>query len=317
MITWDAPWAFALLLPVLLLPLQGRLTGRKALRVASGTNTGAVSLRVQLAWLPKLLQMLGLSLVVVALARPQITHRTKVKTSEGLDIMLAIDTSGSMQENDLRRDATRLDVAKEVVASFVEERPDDRIGVVVFGAEAFTHVPLTLDHRTLSRVLQYVNIGVAGDRSTAIGTAIAVATRRIEKLDAPEKIIILLTDGENTAGKYTPAQAADAAAALGVKIYTIGIGGDRRGFFGGMMGSDVDEDTLRDIAERTGGRYFRARSASDLSEVYARIDELEPTTAEVEELSHDEELYGSWLMAGLGTLLLEFLLSLTWFRRFP
>lgn len=317
MIEWGSPWAFWLLVPVLLLPLQGRLTGRNRLAVAGRQAVERRwTLRLALWWLPGALKIAGLVLLVIALARPRITHRDVVVESEGLDILLALDTSGSMDAPDFSRGmvpVTRLEVAKGVMAQFVDDRPFDRIGLVVFGQEAFTFVPLTLDHDTLGEALEHVQIGVAGKSATAVGSAIAVSGRRMKQVDAPERVVILLTDGRNNVERPDPIQAAHAAAALGIRVYTIGIGGGAARY-----GSDtIDEPTLREIADITGGQFFRATSTSSLQGVYETIDELETSTAEVRELVEHEELYQRYLVPGAILLVLQFLLGATWLRRGP
>ncbi len=326
MTEFGSPWAFVLLLPVLALPAQAWLTGRNRLAVARlEALEGTLSLRVLLAWVPAALRLLGLVLLVIALARPRITLTDTVVESEGLDILLAVDTSGSMQEEDLsigRATQDRLAVAKRVLRDFIEGRPHDRIGVVVFGEEAFTFVPLTTDHASLLEVMRGVEIGVAGAQGTAIGSAIAVGAKRLKDLDAPSKILILLTDGRNNAGRIEPLQAAQAAAALDIRIYTIGVGGQASsGGFGGlfrsMMSEGLDEEGLKAIAEVSDGKYFRATSSTALEQIYATIDELEPSPAEVRELVHHEELFRRFAIPGALLLMLQVLLSHTVLRRGP
>jgi len=314
MIVWAYPWVFLLAPLVLALPWQPRLTGRAALHVPGpNVHEGGWSVRRALAVLPPALRVVAGLLLLAALARPQITHRDTVVTSEGLDIMLAIDTSSSMRAGDLasgRRNLNRLDLAKAVMAEFVKARTMDRVGVVVFGSEAYTHVPLTHDHNTLLQVLSAVQIGVAGDSATAIGTAIAVGAKRLKDLEAPSKILILLTDGNSNAGSLTPLQAADLARKLGIRIYTVGVGA--QGPRGGL-----DQRTLSAVAEATGGRFFMARNADSLREVYRVIDELEPSPGESEELTRNEERYADYLLPAWWLLVLEWLLSTTVLRRWP
>lgn len=314
----DPLWLL-LLVPVLLLPLQARLTGRNRLAVGRlDAMRRRLTLRLLLAPVPGVLGVLGLVLVVVALARPQHTRRDVIVESEGLDILLTVDTSGSMKAEDLSsglQPVNRLQVAKGVMAEFIEQRPHDRIGVVVFGEEAFTRVPLTLDHQTLLDLLDQVEIGMAGPQGTAIGTAIGVSARRLKDLEAKSKVVILLTDGKSNAGKISPMEAAQAAAALGIKIYTIGVGAER-GLFG-VMGDGMDEDGLKRIAEATGGRFFRATDTQSLQRVYETIDELEPSPAEVVELVEHVELFRRFLVPGLALLGVQLLLSHTWLRRSP
>lgn len=322
MITWANPWAFALLAAVALLPFQARWTGRLALRVPGpAAYQGGVSLRQRLAVTPLLLRMAGLALLVIAFARPQLVTRSTTRTSDGLDILLAVDTSGSMRAEDLTfngRGLDRLDVAKSVMDGFITRRPQDRIGVVVFGEEAFTHVPLTLDHRTLRDVLRTVAIGTAGESRTAIGSAIAVSAKRLKDLEAPSKVVILLTDGRSNAGRLAPLEAARLAAALDIKVYTIGVGANLgRSMLFGLSADGVDEPTLKEVAALTGARYFRATDAGSLERVFEEIDTLEPSPGETEELVEREERFARWLAPGLLLLLLDLLLSATWLRRAP
>lgn len=324
MITWATPWAFALLILVALLPWQPRWTGVLRLIVPGlDVHEAGWTVRRAVAWLPLALRMVGLALCVVAMARPQLTNKRTVVESEGLDIILAVDTSGSMRAQDMTsgvQAVDRLSVAKAVMARFVEERPYDRIGVVVFGAEAFTHVPLTLDHDTLTSVLDQVQIGVAGEGATAIGSAIAVSSKRLADLKAPSKLVILLTDGRSNAGRFEPKQAAELAKALGIKVYTIGVGGGNPrggGLFARMNQDGVDEESLKEVAATTGAAYFRATDTRALQSVYDKINKLEPSPAEVEQIEDHEELYRRFLVPGVVLLFLQSLLSTTWLRRWP
>lgn len=322
MIEWANPWALLLLPLALWLPWRGGGPRLPWPSVAALQARGGP--RLWLAPLPPLLGAAGLCLLVAALARPQLVNRERIVEHEGIDIMLVLDTSGSMDAEDYTlsgRGVTRLRVAKEVIADFAAGRPDDRIGLVVFGEEAFTQVPLTLDKDALVSILSQVELGVAGRRATAIGDAMAVAGARLKDLDAPEKLMILLTDGSNNAGQVSPLEAAEALRALGVKVYTVGIGtvgggGGLRGLFGGR-GGDLDEDTLRAIATTTKAAYFRADSTQALREVYATIDQLEKSTAEVEEHVDTEERFHPWLAGDLLLLGLQLLLGETWLRRLP
>jgi Ca-activated chloride channel family protein len=318
MIELAAPAWLWLAVPVLLLPAQRWVTGRNVLAVPSG-GSGFPGLRAVLAPLPLALRILGMLLVVVALARPRVTHRSVSVESEGLDIILALDTSGSMKAEDFNvglQPVNRLQVAKGVIAEFVQKRPYDRIGVVVFGEEAFTQVPLTLDHATLVDMLEQVEIGVAGSQGTAVGTALAVSSKRVKDLQSKEKIVVLLTDGQSNAGRISPMEAAQAAAALGIKVYTIGVGGERTGLLS-MLSEGVDVEGLTAIAEATGGRFFRATSTQSLQQVYTTIDELEPSTAEVRQLVQHEERFRWFLVPGLALLLADALLAATALRRGP
>lgn len=321
MIELAHPAFLLLLLPVLAIPLQGRLTGRNALAVPRlDALRGGFSVRVALAWVPTALRVVGLALVVIALARPRETRRDVQVESDGLDIVLAVDISGSMRAEDFTlglQPVNRLQVAKGVMARFVEGRPHDRIGVVVFGEEAFTQVPLTLDHDTLVEMLDQIEIGVAGAQGTAIGTGLAVSAKRLKDLDAPGRLVVLLTDGRNNAGRISPMDAAQAAAALGIKVYAIGVGAQSRaiGLFGGADG--LDEQGLTRMAEATGGRFFRATDSNSLQQIYETIDELEPSPAVVTELVDHVERFRDFLVPGLLLLLADVLLSATLLRRGP
>jgi len=316
---WGQAWVLWLLPIVVVVPWLSRQP-RLAWSALSLTDARP-TLRQRLAFLPTLLTSLGLAALVFALARPQHVDRQRVVEREGIDILLVLDTSGSMEAEDYsvgRRRVSRLRAAKEVIARFVEGRPDDRIGLVVFGEQAFTQVPLTTDHGAMQRFLQQVSIGIAG-QSTAIGDAIAIAAQRMKELDAPERVIILLTDGDSRTG-MDPIDAAKAAAALDMRVYTIGMGASGGG--GGVLGlfgrgSSLDEGTLKEIARLTDARYFRADDTRSLLEVYETIDALETSTAEVEEFVHRDERYHSVLALGLLLLLLQQLLAQTWLRRLP
>jgi Ca-activated chloride channel family protein len=286
----------------------------------------AVGAKVVLGHLPPLLASLGLMALTVALARPQLVDRERVVEREGIDIQVVLDTSGSMEAEDFvvaGRSANRLEVSKAVIAKFIEGRPDDRVGLVLFGEEAFTQVPLTLDHKAVVGMLNQVEIGMAGSKATAIGDAIAVAGRPLKELEAESRVMILLTDGKSNAGKVDPLVAAKAADALGVRIYTIGVGskeGRGRGGLLGMFrrrGSDLDEAMLRDIAAQTEARYFRAADTRALKQVYDTIDALEKTTAEASIFIHREERFQPFAMVGMLCLLLSTLLGETALRRLP
>ena len=322
MVEYASPAAWLLFVPLLgWVLLQRRLTGRNVLAVPSLAQVRpGLSPRVWVHWLPGLLAFLGLALCIVALARPRVAHRSVSVESEGLDIVLAVDTSGSMRQDDFRSGGmpvNRLQIAKGVMAEFVQNRPHDRIGVVVFGEEAFTQVPLTLDHTSLVQALASVEIGVAGDRGTAIGSAIAVAAKRLKDLEAPDRVIILLTDGENNAGRIQPMEAAEASAALGITIYSIGVASNRRRGFDLVRNAGPDDRGLTAVAEATGGKYFRATDTTSLKRIYATIDELEPSPAEVRELVDYEERYRRWLIPGLLLVATSLLLGRTVLRKGP
>lgn len=275
-------------------------------------------------YVPVVLRLLALSAFVVAFARPQSGSTTANVSTEGVDIMLALDISSSMLAEDL--EPNRLEAAKEVAAAFVERRRDDRIGLVVFAGQAFTQAPLTIDHPAVASVMAELEVGMVED-GTAIGLGLATALKRLESSQAESRIIVLLTDGRNNRGEIDPATGAQMARALGVKVYTIGAGS--RGtarvpiddpVFGRRyvtMQVDVDEPTLTEVAEVTGGRYFRATDRESLERIYAEIDQLETTEIDVESFIRYGELFHLPLAAGLVLLLLEVGLAQTVLRRLP
>jgi len=298
-----------------------------AVRLASlGAYSQRGQLRSRLGALPSLLASLGLILLTLALARPQQVDRERVLEREGIDIQIVLDTSGSMEAEDFvigGRSANRLTVSKAVIAQFIEGRPDDRVGLVIFGEEAFTQVPLTLDHAAVVSMLSEVEIGMAGSRATAIGDAIAIAGRPLKALEAESRVMILLTDGHNNTGRVDPLVAAKAADALGIRVYTIGVGSKEGARGGGLLGlfrsrrNDLDEPMLKDIAAQTDARYFRAADTAALKDVYATIDSLEKTTAEATVFVHREERFQFAAVWGLIFLLLSTVLGETVWRRLP
>jgi Ca-activated chloride channel family protein len=318
------PWMLAALAVLPLIFLRARLGGPTLGWPSLELSETGWTLRRLAAWLPEALGHAGLALLIVALARPQLVNRETVVDSQGIDILLAVDTSGSMEATDMGTSANRLQVAKRVMAEFVEQRPNDRIGLVVFGEEAFTQVPLTLDHPALIDALEPVELGVAGEHATAIGLAMAVCVQRMDEVDAPSKVVILLTDGrDNASGANTPLRIAEAAAALEITFYTIGVGSPERprggvlGLLGRTARGGVDERTLTQVADLTGGRFFHASDADALLEIYSIIDQLEPTTAEVREFVDVEERFHVPLLIGLICLAVQVLLENTWLRRVP
>jgi Ca-activated chloride channel family protein len=276
------------------------------------------------------LRLAGTGLLVVALARPQHGRSDSEVNTEGIDIMLIVDISESMQSLDFKPD-NRLAVAKRTIASFIEKRPSDRIGLVVFGARAFTKCPLTLDHGVLNRLLADVSF-TSFSNQTAIGTAIATAANRLKDSPAKSKVIILCTDGANNAGEIPPLTAANATKELGIKIYTIGIGKEgkvpmpvqmQNPFTGQvvsevqMVESDLDEQALVNIADATGGKYFRAQNSESLKAIYDQIDRMEKTVITTKVYASFDERFYPWLWAGFILLVLEYLLQHTWLRRIP
>ena len=277
------------------------------------------------------LRILTIALLVMAMARPQTGRKQTQVRTQGIDIVLVLDTSGSMQALDLdadrpiqgRRD--RLQVAKEVVEEFVQGRTNDQIGLVVFGNEAFTQCPLTLDHGIVATFLDGIEIGMAGD-ATAIGSALGTAVKRLRDSQAESKVIILLTDGRNNAGSISPEKAAEIAETFGIKVYTIGAGTRGKAPFvvDSLFGKqvvyesvEIDEDTLRAIAERTGGLYFRAEDTGALKSIYEEIDEMETTEIETSSYMEYNEQFRRFLIPALALLVLEVVLLGTRFRKLP
>ncbi len=246
-----------------------------------------------------LLAILCWLLLVLACGRPQWLGEAVELPRSGRDLLLAVDLSGSMQTEDFRigrRSVDRLTALKVVAEDFIEQRLGDRLGLILFGEQAYVQTPLTLDRQTVKRLLDEAVIGLAGDK-TAIGDAIGLAVKRFKPDQERQRVLILLTDGANTAGRVPPLKAAELAAERGLKIYTIGIGAEamevRSFFFSQTLNpsADLDEKTLTAIAEKTGGRYFRARDTEQLAEIYALLDRLEPVEREKDLFRPVTELY--------------------------
>lgn len=276
------------------------------------------------------MRWLALALLIVALSQPRLTHSETKVSASGVDIAVALDMSGSMVSEDFEirgQPVNRFDMARSVLKGFIEKRPNDRIGLVVFGADAFIATPLTLDHDFLLEDLERLQIGVIDENRTAIGSALSTAINRLRELKSKSKIVILMTDGQNNSGTIAPLTAAEAAQALGVKVYTIGVGtkgmAPRPIFFGGRrIGSrpepvDIDEDTLTRIADKTGGKYYRADNAERFRAIYSEIDKLEKTEKDVKKFAQHRELFTWFILSGLGVLLVELGLGQTVWRRLP
>jgi Ca-activated chloride channel family protein len=326
------PW---LLLLLLLVPALAVLAGRHGATPAvifsslrPFESIGRVRKSRAGGWLLSLL-LLGLTALIVALARPQLGRTISRVQASGIDIILALDVSRSMYAEDFvigGQRANRLDAVKQVTQKFIEGRPNDRIGIVCFAGRPYMVSPLTLDHDWLLQNLERIRIGLVED-GTAIGSAIASASNRLKDREAKSKIVVLLTDGDNNAGKVTPVTAAEAAVALGIKIYTIGAG--TRGYapipvrdnFGRTVYQnikvEVNEPMLRQIAEIGGGQYFRATDAASLERIYEQIDKLERSTVELSQYKQYRELF-PWLV-GLGTAIVALgaVLGETVWRRLP
>jgi Ca-activated chloride channel family protein len=276
-----------------------------------------------------LLPVFAAALMIVGLARPQRGHSRTEVTAHGIDIVLGLDVSGSMQALDFlvdRQRVNRIEVVKSVVGKFIDERPNDRIGLIAFAGSPYRVSPITLDHDWLQQNLERVTIGGVDD-GTAIGSAIAAAVNRLRTTPAKSKVVILLTDGMNNTGKISPLAAAEAARALGVKIYTIGVGvrgkapvpvRDEAGNTRLVMAEvDVDEKTLQTVADLTGGKFYRATDTDSLKKIYEQINRLETSAQTVQRFEHYEELYPWALVPALAILGLGFVLQQTRYRRLP
>lgn len=324
------------LLLLLLLPLLAWLKGRRGeppsfLYSSAQLVRGMVNItRYRAGGFLTALRWLALALFIVALAQPRFTKSETKISASGVDIVVAFDMSGSMAAEDFElsgKRVNRLTMSREVLKQFIGRRENDRIGLVVFGTQAYIASALTLDHDFLLQNLERLQLGTIPADRTAIGSALSTAVNRLREVKSKSKIVILMTDGQNNSGSIDPLKAADAAQALAVKVYTIGVG--TRGqapvpqYWGGqkvgyrMERVDIDEDTLKEIAKRTGGQYYRADNAKRFQAIYAEIDRLEKTEAEIKKYAHHRELFG-WLVAlGLFLVLTEVVLGQTVWRKLP
>lgn len=329
---WAWPHAFWLLL--LLPPLlwwRTRRRTRPSLRFSHGPALEGlpVTWRLRLRWLPTALLTVGLLAAVIALARPRRALERTLLHTEGVDIVLVVDVSTSMLAEDLDPGGgtlNRIDAARAVLRAFVANRPHDRLALIAFSAYPYTLAPLTLDHTWLTQRLDALQTGMIED-GTAIGDGLASAVNRLRDSPAASRVVILATDGQNNRGQLDPDQAAALAKSLEVRVYTVGIGAS--GFvrypvtdpFGRRrytrIESDVDDAGLTRVAQATGGRYFRVRTAREFEGVYAEIDRLEKTEIELEHFTRFEERFGPWLALALGALALEPFLRLSRLGRLP
>lgn len=323
------PGFFYLFIIIALMVIWYVWRGRKGTATLSvsgfeGFTEGKISPRVWLRHIMFVLRVAALSLFVIALARPQSTNRWEKVTSEGIDIVMAMDISGSMRAMDFK--PNRLEAAKEVGIEFVNSRPDDRFGLVVFAGESFTQCPLTTDRAVVTNFMNELNFGMVED-GTAIGMGLATAVNRIKESRADSKVIILLTDGVNNQGEIGPVTAAELASIYGIRVYTIGIGSmgmapfPVQDMFGRTvlqkMQVEIDEDVLKKIAVLTEGKYFRATNKEKLKNIYAEIDQMEKTQLDVKQFSKRKDEYFPWLLAGMILIGLEIVFRYTVFRTIP
>ena len=284
---------------------------------------GATSWKVYLRHVPFALRMAAIAVLIIILARPQSTNSWQNTSTEGIDIVMAMDISSSMLAQDFK--PNRLEASKDVAASFINGRPNDNIGVVVFAAESFTQCPLTTDHTVLLNLFKDIQPGIIQD-GTAIGLGLANAVSRIKDSQAKSKVIILLTDGVNNAGEIAPVTAAEIAKTFGIRVYAIGVGTQGTAPYPfqtafGVQYQDIpveiDEPTLKQIASTTGGQYFRATDNSSLKEIYSEIDKMEKTKISVQQYIKKQEEYKNWALLLFALLLVEILLRNTLLRNIP
>lgn len=314
----------ACIVPLLLIYyiLVGRR--RATLIVSTTQGTAPRTLRYYLRHVPIVLRLLAIVAMVIALARPVVVHHESETTTEGVDIVLAMDISGSMLARDFTPD--RLSAAKRLATEFVAERTGDRLSVVAFAGEAFTQCPLTADQAAVGTMLSRLRSGVVED-GTAIGNGLATAINRLRESSAKSKVVVLLTDGVNNRGQISPIMAAEIARDLGIKVYTIGVGSrDKAPMpaidpFGNqtfvMADVEIDEELLRNIASTTSGRYFRANDNEALRNIYQQINELEKSEVQVTHYTSYDELFGRWLLLALLLLALEFIVARVILNRLP
>ena len=281
------------------------------------------TLKIKLLHVPFVLRCLAITMVVIALARPQASNSWRTESTEGIDIMLTLDISGTMMAEDLK--PNRLEASKVVASEFILSRPNDNIGLVVFAGESFTQCPLTTDHAVLINLFNGVNYGLIED-GTAIGLGLANAVNRIKDSKARSKVIILLTDGSNNRGDIAPITAAEIAPSFGIRVYAIGVGSYGKvnipvqtpmGLQYQLMDSEFDEKSLQNIATMTGGQYFRATNNNKLRSIYQEIDQMEKTKIDVREYNKKNEEFYIFAIVALLLLVAEVLLRNTVLKRIP
>lgn len=314
-----------LLIPVVYWYIREMHKSDASLQISSHRNlqTKQKSLKIKLLHLPFVLRSLAITMVVIALARPQASNSWRTESTEGIDIMIALDISGTMMAEDLK--PNRLEAAKNVASQFILSRPNDNIGLVVFASESFTQCPLTTDHAVLINLFNGVNYGLIED-GTAIGLGLANAVNRIKESKAKSKVIILLTDGSNNRGDIAPITAAEIAQSFGIRVYAIGVGSYGKvnipvqtpmGMQYQLMDSEFDEKSLQNIAAMTGGHYFRATDNAKLRSIYQEIDQMEKTKINVREYNKKNEEFYLFALLAFVFLLSEIVLRNTLLKRIP
>ena len=318
-------WLLLLILPMIYWYVFKHFRSDASLQVSTTRPVFKVprTKKVYLFHLLFVIRCVILALLIVVIARPQLSNSFRSETTEGIDIMVALDISGTMLAEDLR--PNRLEAAKDVAIEFISGRPNDNVGLVVFAGESFTQCPLTSDHTALINLFKSVEYGMIED-GTAIGLGLANAVNRIKDSEAKSKVVILLTDGSNNAGDVAPLTAAEIAKTFGVRVYTIGVGthGMARYPFQTPLGVryqnipvEIDEDVLQEIASMTGGSYFRATDNSKLREIYGEIDQMEKTKLRVNSYSKKSEEFLPFMIAALVLLVCEMVIRNTVLRRIP
>jgi Ca-activated chloride channel family protein len=314
-----------LILPALFWYLREMHKSDASLQISAyrSMNRQKKSLRLKLRHFPFVLRIMVIALVALALARPQLSNSWRTENTEGIDIMIALDVSGTMLAEDFK--PNRLEASKKVATEFILSRQNDNIGLVVFAAESFTQCPLTTDHMALINLFNGVRFGLLED-GTAIGLGLANAVTRIKDSKAKSKVIILLTDGSNNRGEIAPITAAEIAKTFGVRVYAVGVGSYGKvsipvptefGTQYMQMDSEFDEGTLQSIANMTGGQYFRATDNTKLRAIYQEIDQMEKTKISVREYSKKKEIFHFFALAAFALLALEVLLRNTLLRKLP
>ncbi len=316
-----------LLIPLALLYIWREMKGASPALIVSDSAPWTASRSGMISkWLrhaPFVLRMAALSLIIVAIARPRSSSNFESTDAEGIDIFLALDISTSMLARDFTPD--RINASKDIAIEFIAQRPSDRIGVVVFAGESYTQAPLTTDRATLINLIKEIEVGLIED-GTAIGNGLATAVSRMKDSDAKSRVVILLTDGVNNRGEVAPEMAAEIAKTYGVRVYTIGVGKDGMAPYPVMtpfgvqlqqVKVEIDEQLLKNIAETTGGKYFRATDNTKLLEIYGEINKMEKTKTMVDSFPVYKELFMDYAIAALAALLLELLLRFVLARRIP
>ena len=314
-----------LLLPIIAWYVLEMRKSDASLQISSHQKLGQFprSWKMRFWHLPFVFRCLAISFIILALARPQLSNSWRTENTEGIDIVMAMDVSGTMLGEDLK--PNRLEASKAVASEFILSRPNDNIGLVVFAGESFTQCPLTTDHAVLVNLFNGVNYGIIED-GTAIGLGLANAVNRIKESRAKSKVIILLTDGSNNRGDIAPITAAEIAKTFGIRVYAVGVGSHGMvkvpvqtpmGVQYQQMQSEFDEKSLQEIAQMTGGQYFRATDNTKLRRIYQEIDQLEKTKINVHQFSKKSEQFYVFCLLAFVLLIMEILLRNTIFRKIP